>query len=353
MRFTLTRSYIGRRPRRFMSSIATSVVCLTALLSSAASSQDVASFYNGKTVRIVVGFSPGGGYDQYARLVARHIGRHIPGNPAVVVQNMPGSASLKSVQYLDAGAPTDGTTITTFDQGLITQSITSPDKVPLKFLNYPWIGAASQDFRVCYVWNGRGVSNWKDFVAKENIRFGNTGVGTSAYVDNRILSELLGAKIHQVQGYPGSADKRLAIERGELDGDCGSWTSVPEDWVKGKKIALLVRFSHNRLPAMPESMAYAADLLTDAKKKETFALLTAGAMIGRPFIAPRGVPADRVAALQKAFAATMKDPEFVTEAEKQQLPIIPMAAAEIEGTIRKLYQTPPDIVAAAKEITGN
>ena len=153
---------------------------------------------------------------------------------------MPGSASLKSVQYLDAGAPAEGTTITTFDQGLITQSITSPDKVPVKFLNYAWIG-----------------------------------------------------------------------------------------------------------------VAYAADLLSDVNKKETFALLTAGAMIGRPFIAPGAVPADRIAALQKAFEATMKDPEFLAEAEKQQLPILPMAAAEIEATIKKLYLTSPDIVAAAKVITGN
>ena len=353
MIFPLMRSHSGHPSGHFISSIVAIAACMTTLLLDPAASQDAASFYNGKTVRIVVGYSPGGGYDQYARLVARHIGRYIPGNPKVVVQNMPGSASLKSVQYLDAGAPADGTTITTFDQGLITQSITSPDKVPVKFLNYAWIGAASQDFRACYIWNGRGVTDWKDFLAKENLRFGNTGVGTSAYVDNRILSVLLGAKIHQVQGYPGSADKRLAIERGELDGDCGSWTSVPDDWITGKKITFLVRFSRSRLPAMPESMAYAADLLSDENKKEIFALLTAGAMIGRPFIAPGGVPADRIAALQNAFEATMKDREFLAEAEKQQLPILPMAAGDIESTIKKLYQTPLDVVAAAKDITGN
>jgi tripartite-type tricarboxylate transporter receptor subunit TctC len=327
-------------------------VCATLLLCGAAYSQDVASFYNGKTVRVVVGFSAGGGYDQYARLLARHLGRHIPANPTVVVQNMPGSASLKSVQYLDAGAPADGTLITTFNPGLITQSITSPDKVPVKFLDPAWVGNISEDFRVCYTWNGSGVRNWQDFLRKETLRFGNTGVGTSAYIDDRMLSELLGAKIHMVQGYPGSADKRLAIERGELDGDCGSWTSLPDDWLKDNKITLLVRFSHTRLPDMPETMAYAGDLLNDAKKKQILDLLTAGALIGRPFIAPHNVPADRIAALRAAFDATMKDPEFLADAEKQRMTVTPMTGGEVEAAIKRLYQTPPDIVAAAKAITG-
>jgi tripartite-type tricarboxylate transporter receptor subunit TctC len=351
MEFPVTRSSFDL-PRRRFSLLASLAACAIALLCGSAYAQDAASFYSGKTVRIVVGFSPGGGYDQYARLLARHFGRHIPGNPTVIVQNMPGSASLKSVQYLDAGAPADGTVITTFNPGLITQSITTPDKVPVKFLNYAWVGNISEDFRVCYTWNTTGVKTWQDFLGKENLRFGNTGVGTSAYIDNRILSVLLGAKIHQVQGYPGSADKRLAIERGELDGDCGSWTSVPDDWVKDNKVTLLVRFSRTRLPAMPATMAYANDLLSDQKKKETFKLLTAGALIGRPFIAPQNVPADRIAALQAAFNATMKDPEFLADAEKQRMTVTPMTGGEVEVAIKQLYQTPPDIVAAAKEITG-
>jgi tripartite-type tricarboxylate transporter receptor subunit TctC len=340
-----------REPRRLSLLIAVAA-CAGILLGGPAYAQDVAGFYSGKSVRIVVGFSPGGGYDQYARLLARHIGRHIPGNPTVIVQNMPGSASLKSVQYLDAGAPADGTLITTFNPGLITQSITTPDKVPVKFLNYSWIGNVSEDFRVCYTWNGTGVKNWQDFLNKQNLRFGNTGVGTSAYIDDRMLTELLGAKLHLVQGYPGSADKRLAIERGELDGDCGSWTSIPDDWIKDNKITLLVRFSRTRLPEMPATMAYAGDLLSDPTKKETLNLLTAGALIGRPFIAPHNVPADRVAALRAAFDATMKDPEFLADAEKQRMTVTPLTGGEVEAAIKKLYQTPPDVVAAAKEITG-
>src|SRR5712691_449189 len=273
------------------------------LLTAPAAAQDVATFYKGKTLRIVVGFSPAGGYDLYARLLARHLSRHIPGNPTIVVQNMPGAASLKSVQYLSAGAPTDGTAMVTFNPGLITQSLTSPDKVPVKFLDYAGIGNVSEDFRVCFTWNATGVRSWQDFLAKDRLVFGNTGVGTSAYIDDRMLSDLFGAKLHAVMGYPGSADKRIAIERGELDGDCGSWTSLPDDWLRDNKITLLVRFSRTLLPDMPQNLPYGGDLLTDPKKKQILNLLAAGAVVGRPYIAPRGVPPDRLAALRAAFDA--------------------------------------------------
>src|SRR5438093_2544563 len=258
--------------------LAIAALCLT--LPAPAASQDPATFYRGKTVRIVVGFSAGGGYDIYARVLAKYFARHIPGQPTVIVQNMPGAASLKSVQLLSAGAPTDGTLITTFNPGLITQSITAPDKVGgVKFLDYAWIGNVSEDFRVCYTWNDTRIKTWQDLLARSQLNFGNTGVGTSAYLDNRILSELLGVKVNMVKGYPGSADKRIAIERGELDGDCGSWTSMPEDWLRDNKITVHIRFSRTLVPGMPASAVSARDLLTDPKKREVFNLLTASAVV--------------------------------------------------------------------------
>src|SRR5262245_28776924 len=325
-------------------------LCLALVAPAAA--QDPASFYRGKTVRIVVGFSSGGGYDVYARVLARHLGKHIPGNPTVVVQNMPGAASLKSVQYLTTGAPTDGTLIVTFNPGLITQSVTVPDKIGVSFLDYAWVGNVSEDFRVCYTWNGTGIKTWQDMLARPKLNFGNTGVGTSAYIDNRILSELFGVKLNMVKGYPGSADKRIAIERGELDGDCGSWTSMPEDWLRDSKITVHVRFSRTLVPGMPAQAAAARDLLTDPKKQQIFSLLTASAVVGRPYIAPKAVPADRLAALRSAFDATMKDPEFLGDSEKQRLLVTPMTGSEVETYITELYGTPPDVVAAAKEISG-
>ncbi len=215
--------------------------------------------------------------------------------------------------------------LVTFNPGLITQSLTAPDKVPVKFLDYAWIGNVSEDFRVCFTWNATGIRSWRDFLAKDKVTFGNTGVGTSAYIDDRMLTDLFGVKLHAVMGYPGSADKRIAIERGELD---------------------------TLAPGMPASLPYAGDFLTDPKQKQILDLLTAGAVVGRPYIAPRGVPPDRLAALRAAFDATMKDPDFLADAARQRLLVTPMTGAQVETFIKELSQTPPDVIAAAKQISG-
>src|SRR5687767_11143729 len=194
-----------------------------ALFATGAGAQDVADFYKGKTVRIVVGFSAGGGYDHYARVVSRHLGRHIPGNPTVIVQNMPGAASLKSVRYLASAAPADGTVINAFNPGLIIQSITVPQKIATNFLDFGWLGSVTEDFRVCHTWNGTGIRTWQDLLKHPRVNFGVTGAGTASYIDSRMLGDLFGVKVHQVSGYPGSTEKRIAIERGELDGDCIGW----------------------------------------------------------------------------------------------------------------------------------
>ena len=317
-----------------------------------AAAQDVAGFYKGKTVRIVVGFSAGGGYDHYARVLSRHLGRHIPGNPTVIVQNMPGAASLNSVKFLSAAAPADGTVINAFNPGLITQSLTVPQKVGVNFLNFGWVGNISEDFRVCHTWNGTGIRTWQDLLARPKVTVGNTGVGTSAYIDNRILSDLFGVKLHQVMGYPGSAEKRIAIERGELDGDCGSWTSLPVEWLSDKKITIHIRYSRTLVPGMPAEAINAREYLKEPGKRQIFDLLTASALIGRPYIVPKATPADRFAALTTAFDATMKDPEFIADATKQRLTITAMTGAEVESFIKELYQTPKDVVAAARAISG-
>ena len=337
--------------RRPIACVAAALLLVT--LAGQAAAQDVAGFYRGKTIHLIVGFSPGGGYDVYARLLARYYGKHIPGNPTFVVQNMPGAASLKSVQFLDVGAPADGTTIVTFNPGLITQSLTTPDKVPVKFLNYAWIGNISEDVRVCFTWHATGIKTFADMLKAEKIVYGNTGIGTSAYTDDRMLAEIFGVKVRMVQGYPGSADKRIAIEQGELDGDCGSWTSLPEDWLRDRKINLILRFSARPLPGMPKDLLYAGDLLKDPKKQKVFALLAAPALIGRPYVAPRNTPADRLAALKKAFDETMLDAEFLAEAEKQHLLVTPMTGSEVEERLKEIYRAPTDIVAAAKAISGD
>ena len=153
-------------------------------------------------------------------------------------------------------------------------------------------------------------------------------------------------------GYPGSAEKRIAIERGELDGDCGSWTSLPDEWLRDQKITIHIRYSRTLVPGMPANALNAREALTDPKKRQIFDLLTASALIGRPYIVPKAVPADRLAALRAAFDATMKDPEFLADAAKQRLTVTAMTGTEVEDFIKELYKTPPDAVTAARTISG-
>lgn len=327
-------------------------ILLPIALSGPAVAQDAATFFKGKQVRLTVGFTPGGGYDAYTRLLSRHYSRHIPGEPDMIVVNMPGASSFKSVQYLNSGAPKDGTAITAFNPGLLIQSMTIPDKIDVKFTDFAWIGSISEDLRVCYMWHTTGVKTWAEMLARPQVIMGDTGAGSSSYVNQKMLQEVFDVKLKQILGYPGSAEKRIAIERGELDGDCGSWTSIAEDWIRDKKVNLVLRFSPHVALGLPESVTYAGDLLKDPKKKQVFQLLASSADVGRPFIAPKEVPADRVRVLRTAFDATMKDPKFLADAAKLKLLVTPMSGEEIEKALVELYRSPPDVVRMAKEITG-
>lgn len=344
-------SHLLRVPRTMASA---AVLSLLAMGASAPAGAQGADFYKGKTVRLVVGFSPGGGYDAYTRLLARHYARHIPGKPDIVVNNMPGASSLKSVQYLDAGAAKDGTVLTAFNPGLIVQSMTAPDKFPIRLTNYAWVGSISEDIRVCYMWGATGVKTWDDMLKRDKVVFGETGTGSSAYVNERILKDVFGVKVQQVLGYPGSAEKRLAIERGELDGDCGAFTSIPPDWVRDKKVNVVIRFEQSLAPGMTADSPYAPDLAKDAKQRQLLMLLNSSGDVGRPYIAPRAVPQDRLKILRDAFDATIKDAQFLADAEKQQLTVIaPLTGQAAEAMVAEIYKAPADVVAQAKAITGD
>ena len=304
-------------------------------------------FYKGKTVTIVVGYSAGGGYDQYARLVARHLGNHIPGNPTVIVQNMPGAASMTSVRYLDATAPKDGTVITTFDPGLILESLGDASKP--QFSNYQWIGALLRDIRICYASTASGVKTWDQMMKRKEFLIGNTAKGSNAYVNGAILRNVFHAPVRQISGYPGSNEQRLALERGELEGNCGSWTAMPQDWLVNHKIDALVRFSPKRPVDMPESVPFVNDLATTQEQKDILDILDASGEVGRPFIVGKQVPADRVKMLRAALEAVLKDPQFLAEAQKQNLLLDPVSGEEAEKIIATMYAASPDLVKKVKD----
>src|SRR3954447_5209254 len=212
--------------------------------------------FGGKTVKIIVGMPPGGGVDSYARLVQRHLGRFLPGSPGIVVQNMPGAGSLRSVMAL-VNSPED--VVGTFSSSLLTEAISMPERVKIDFRSFASIGNVSEDIRVCYTRSALGVRSWSDLLVRGQVVFGATAPGTSGNVDTAMLRNLFGVRLKQVQGYAGSADKRLAIERGEIDGDCGGWTSVPEDWLRDGRINVIIRLSPTLVPGMSKDIAWGGD----------------------------------------------------------------------------------------------
>jgi tripartite-type tricarboxylate transporter receptor subunit TctC len=317
----------------------------------AANTTHADDFYKGKNFTIVVGFSPGGGFDTYARDLARYIGKHIPGNPNVVVQNMPGAGSLTSVRYLDLSAPKDGTVMTIFNPGLVTQSIVQPDRVKLDFRRYSWVGVVSPDFRVCYGYGPKGVASWDQLMHRgKDFILGSTGKGSGNYINGATLRIIFHAPVKQVLGFPGSADQRLAIERGELDGDCGAYSSIPPAWINQGLVHAFVRFTEKRPAEIPKSAVYIGNFAVTNEQKQLLKVLDGGDEVGRPFIMSKSVPADRVAIVRRAFDDTMKDAGFVADMTKQKNPLYPLEGENAEKIVNELISAPPKIVEQAKAI---
>jgi tripartite-type tricarboxylate transporter receptor subunit TctC len=318
------------------------------MLAGPAVAQD--GFYAGKTVTVVVGFTAGGGYDQYARTFARHVLNHIPGKPNVIVQNMPGAGSLTAVRYIDGPAAKDGTIIVAFNPGVITDSLTNPEKIKVKFTEFGWLGSITRDARVCYAWNTSPTKSMKDLLEGKQFIMGATGLNTSNYVNGAVLRNLFSLNIKQITGFPGSNEVRLAIERGELYGDCGSWSSIPDDWIKNKRIVPFVSFTSRRLPDMPSDLPFIGDFAKTEEQREVLNIVIAAGELGRPFVVSKQVPADRLALLRKAFDATMKDQAFVADATKQGLPVDPATGDEAQKILERIYAAKPEFVAKAKDV---
>lgn len=308
------------------------------------------NFYAGKTITLAVGFSAGGGNDANARLLARHFGRHLPGTPTIIVQNMPGVASAKPVMFLDSGAPKDGTMIATFGNGIILLSLLDPEKMKVNLSKFAWIGSINREDGVCFSWAASSFKSWDDFFSPtKRFNVGASAPGSNVYNATAILKNMFNTNAHIIMGYPGSAEKRIAIESGELDGDCGSWTSVPQDWLRDRKIVPLVRFSSYSAPDMPQ-MPYIGDFAKSEKDKKILNFLLASGEVGRPYVASLSVPAERLALLRNAFDATMTDPMFLAESARLNLPISVVSGTDAAKLIDAIYEASPDIVAAAREI---
>src|SRR5258705_4571500 len=263
---------------------------------------------------------------------------------------MPGAATLTAVRYLSATAPKDGTVITMFDPGLILESMAYPDKFNVRFSDYQWLGGMSREVQLCYAWHATGIRSFSDMMARKEFLIGLTARGSNAYVNGATLRRVFNAPIRQIAGYPGSNEQRLAIERGELEGACASWSAIPQDWIVNRKINPLARFSLLRPTDMPADTPYVNDLARTQEQKDLLDVLNAPGDLGRPFILAREVPRERVELLSAAFAATLSDPALLSEAQKQSLLIDLLPSREAERIIHTIYSASPELVRKMKDV---
>ena len=321
---------------------------LAVLAPTAVLSQEASAFYAGKTVSFVVGVSPGGGYDQYARLLARHYARFVPGVPTIVVRNMPGAGSLSAVLYTRDVAPPDGLTVTTFNSGLLNESISEGDKAKVRYDQFAWVGSLARDLRACLAWKTTHLRSLADFNGRKQPVFGGAGPNSSSANNVAMLRNLFDLDLRIISAYRGNTEMNLALERGELDGVCISWSSVPEDWIKNDRINILTRLSRAQTPELPASVPFIGDLATSQERRDVIDMLLLSGEIGRPFIVSKKVAADRVDLLRKAFDDATQDRALLAEAEKIGLSITPVGGAEAEGIVTRLYADPVTILEKAR-----
>jgi tripartite-type tricarboxylate transporter receptor subunit TctC len=321
---------------------------------SGAQAQSVADFYAGKTLSIQVGYSVGGGYDQYARVLAQHMSKHIPGKPQIVVKNMPGAGSLKLAIYMHTVAPRDGTEIATVGRGVPVEDLLNGTKTNFDPVAQNWIGSMNEEASVCAVMARAGARNVEEMRKKE-LSFGTQGKGSDSELFARFVSNLLGIKTKVITGYPGTQESILAMERGEVDGNCGwSWTSAVASrpqWFKEGTAINVMQFASQRHPDLKD-VPLLSEFAKNDNERAQMELITSRQVMGRPFFAPPGVPADRVAALRKAFMDTLKDPDFMAQANKAKMEINPVSGEQVQALVDKLLKTPPDIVAATRKNVG-
>jgi tripartite-type tricarboxylate transporter receptor subunit TctC len=329
-------------------------IALNFIAVSSARADPVEDFYRGRTISMVIGFSTGSGYDLYARLLARHIGKHIPGNPNVVSQNLPGAGSLKAANYVFSVAPKDGSVIGTMSRSLPIEPLLGD--LQLDARRFTWIGNIANNASLCATWHTTPVKTWADVLGK-SLTLGGEGPGSDLDNFAVLLRSMFGAKVKLVTGYPGGSEVNLAIERGEVDGRCGwSWDSIKStrpDWLRDRKINLLVVFALEKAADIPAEVPLIMDLAKSDEERKILRVHLAGQYLGRPFFAPPGIPEDRKAALRAAFDATMRDPDFIAEALKARLEVNPVSGAEIDRLLAEVYATPRDVIEKARAAIRN
>jgi tripartite-type tricarboxylate transporter receptor subunit TctC len=337
---------------RLRLSITFGLACLASSPASAAS-EPVADFYNGRQLTILVGYGPGGSASLYAQALSRHMGRNLPGNPSLVVQHVPGAGGLLAANTLYNTAARDGTVFAITGRTVAIEPLIGNLNAKFDGRSFNWLGTANVEYTVCLAWHTSPVKTLQDAMRKELV-VGGTGADATDVVFPKAVNKLVGTRFKVVVGYQSSAEMNLAMERGELDGNCGlGWTIVKlrkPDWLSENKISILFQMGlrkHQDLPDVPLISDYART----PEDRQAFEFLFAPQEMGRPFFAPPGVPAERVRALRDAFERTLKDRQFLDEAHRLGLEVQHGGGEAIERLLERIYATPKSVIERVKAIT--
>jgi len=327
------------------------VGAMVGLMSSAASADPIADFYKGKQINWILSAGAGGGYASYAHVFGPYFSSHIPGNPSVIIQNMPGAGGIRAMIYLQNVAPKDGTTICLVHSGVPFAPLYGIKGANFDPRKMNWIGSINAATGICVSWTASGVTKWQDLSEKEYI-VGGTGAGSQMETLPAMLNKLFGTKIKIVSGYKGGNDVYLAMERGEVQGRCGglksSIKSTRPDWFPDKKVSVPIQIALERDPEFPDSPAV-IEFAKDEKTKQVLQLILAPMDMDRPILAPPGTPPAMIAALRKAFHETMADPGLIADAKKANIDLEEVTGEKIAAILDRAYAMPPDVIKAANE----
>jgi tripartite-type tricarboxylate transporter receptor subunit TctC len=313
-----------------------------------AAAQD--NFFAGKQITLIISTGVGGGLDSNARVMARHLANHLPGKPVIVPKNMPGAGHVRAANFLYNQAPKDGTTIGTLIPAFVLGQLLDGRGMQFDAAKFLWLGSTASSNSTVYVWTASGIKSVEDALQRQVVMVG-TGVGSYTTLYPTVMNNVLGTKFKIIAGYESSAEVGLAMERGEVEGRAGnnfnSLKAENGEWLRSGKITLIAQVGLERdreFPAVP----LISDFARSDEERQILRLFSADVVIGRPFLAPPGLPPERLALLRRAFAATMKDPAYIREAEEAGLEVEPIDGEKIQQVVVDLVATPPDIVAKAK-----
>ena len=335
---------------------AVALAAVTSLAGPAWAQSSVEQFYKGKSIDVIIGYPPAGSNDTYARALARHLGKHIPGRPNLVPKNMPGAGSFLAVNNVYTVAPKDGTVLAIGAPTTALDEVLGSQGVRFKTAELGWVGRINSLINMVFMWHTSKVKTFADAQKYESTLSG-TGKGSTVSIYPTVMNNVFGTKFKLVMGYKGSAEAQLAVERGEVEGHSTSWTAVKvghPDWWRKKMISILVQFSLTRHPELPD-IPTAVDLARNDEERQVLSAIMVASEVGSAFFTTPGVPPERLTALRRAFDATMKDPEFLADAAKIQLTVGPMTGEALQKLVATVSALSPEMLAKVRHayVTGN